>query len=89
MVVLLHGFMKDLVTAVIAELIITLFFCLSRVNYPYFHSGNKRYFLCSSLSIMLCNGVSIRKYEAYWHINFSLINGCGNHENNICGHSFF
>ena len=41
-----------------------------------------------SVCIMLCNGASIRKYEAYWHMNFSLINGYGNRENNICGHFF-
>jgi len=41
------------------------------------------------LSIMLFNGASIRKYKAYWHIYFSLINGCGTHENNNHGHSFF
>ena len=28
-------------------------------------------------------------YKAYWHINFSLSNECGTHENNICGHPFF
>jgi len=37
----------------------------------------------------VCNGASVRKYEAHWHMNFSLINGCGTHKNNICGHSFF
>ena len=57
-----------------------------------FHSGLKKYILCSSyssLSILLCNGVSIGKYKAYWRMNFSLINGCGIHKNNVCGHSFF
>ena len=39
--------------------------------FPY--SGKKRYFSCSFLSVMLCNGVSICEYEAYWHMNFSLI----------------
>ena len=29
------------------------------------------------------------KYKALWHMNFSSINGCGTHENIICGHSFF
>ena len=28
------------------------------------------------------NRVSIHKYKAYWHMNFSLINGCGTCENN-------
>jgi len=40
-------------------------------------------------SITLCNGASIRKYEAHWHMNFSLINGCGTHENNIYDYSLF
>jgi len=40
-------------------------------------------------SIMLYYRVSIHKYEAYWHMNFSLIDGCGKSENEICGHSFF
>ena len=34
------------------------------------------------LSVMLCNGVSIGKYKAYWHMNFlvcSLIYGCDTH----------
>jgi len=55
--------------------------------FPY--SDKRRYFSCSSLSIMLCNKGSIHEYKAYWHMNFSLINGCGTHKNNICGHSFF
>ena len=37
---------------------------------------------------MLYNGASIREYKAYWHINFSLINGCGTHKNINHGHSF-
>ena len=37
---------------------------------------------------MLCNGASICEYKAHWHMSFSLINGCGTHENNILGHSF-
>jgi len=45
--------------------------------------------LSSVYTIMLCNGVSIHEYKAYWHMNFSLINWCGTFENNICGHSFF
>ena len=45
-------------------------------------------FSCSPLSIALCNGVSIREYKAYRHMNFSLIDGCGTRNNNICGHSF-
>ena len=32
---------------------------------------------------MLNNGASIHECEAYWHMNFSLINGCGTHENTI------
>ena len=55
--------------------------------YPY--SGKKRYFSCSSLSITLCNGVSIHEYKAYWYMNFSLIYGCGTSEYNISSHSFF
>jgi len=51
--------------------------------FPY--RGKKRYFSCSSLSIALCNGASIREYKAYWHMNFSLINGWGTHKNNIHG----
>ena len=39
------------------------------------YRGKKRYFSCSSLSIALCNGASIHEYKAYWHRNFSLING--------------
>ena len=35
-----------------------------------------------------CNVVSMRKYKAYWHMNFSLINGCITRENNIDGYSF-
>ena len=50
------------------------------------YSGKKRYFSCFPMSIALCNGASIRECKAYWHINFSLINGC---KNNIRGHSFF
>jgi len=37
----------------------------------------------------LCNGASISKYKAYWHMNLSLINRYGTSENNIHGHSFF
>ena len=48
--------------------------------FPYSSKNLKRYFSCSSLSITMCNGASKRKYEAYWHINISLINGCGTHE---------
>ena len=29
----------------------------------------------------VCNRVSIGSYEAYWHINFSLINGSNTCEN--------
>ena len=54
--------------------------------FPY--SGKKR-LLCSSLPITLCNRTSIWKCEADWHMNFSLINLCGTHENNIRNHSFF
>ena len=32
---------------------------------------------------------SMHKYKAYWYMSFSLINGCGTHENNIHGHYFF
>ena len=38
----------------------------------------EKYFSCSSyssLSVTLCNGESIGKYKAYWHMNFSLNNG--------------
>ena len=51
------------------------------------HSGKKTYFKCFffSLRITLCNGASIRKYEAY---SFSLINRCGQpKKSNNCGHS--
>jgi len=51
------------------------------------YSGKGRYFSCSSFSLF--DGASIREDEAHWHMNFSLINGCGTHENNIRGHSFF
>ena len=40
--------------------------------FPY--SGKKR-LSWSSLSITLCNGATIREYEADLHMNFSLING--------------
>ena len=53
-----------------------------------FRIAKKRYFSCSPLSIALCNGASMRKYKAYRHMNFSLINVCGTRENNIHGHSF-
>ena len=43
--------------------------------FPY--RDKKRYFSCCPLSIVLCNGTSIRKCKAYWHMNISLINGCG------------
>ena len=33
-----------------------------------------------ALSITLCNGASIHKYEAYRHMNFSLINGFDTHK---------
>ena len=49
--------------------------------FPY--SSKRRYFSCCSL------WPSIRKYEAYWHMKFSLINGCSTNENNIHGHFFF
>ena len=50
----------------------------------------RRYtFPAFSLFITLCNGASIRKYEAYRHMNCSLINGCGNCKNNIRGHPFY
>ena len=53
------------------------------------YSGKKRYFSFSPLSIVLCNRASICEYKAYWHMKFSLINGCGTRKNNIRGHSFF
>ena len=31
----------------------------------------------------------IGEYKAYWHINFSLINGCATCKNSFCSHSFF
>jgi len=62
---------------------------LSQVNIPHCHVGKKRYFSHSPISITLCNGASIYEYKAYWHMNPSLINGCGTHENNIHGHSFW
>ena len=31
---------------------------------------------------------AVQRGKAYWHINFSLINGCSTRKNNICGHSF-
>ena len=43
------------------------------------YGGKKRYFSCFPLSITLCNGASICKYKAYWHVNVSLINECGTH----------
>ena len=55
---------------------------------PYFHIVARRDFSCSSLSITLCNRVSIRVYNAHWHMNFSLIDGCGTREYNIHGHYF-
>ena len=61
----------------------------SRVNFPYFYIMARRDTSCSFLSITLCNEASIHEYKAYWHMNFSLINEYGSHENNICGHSFF
>jgi len=47
----------------------------------FLYSGKERYFSCSLLSIILCKGVSMHKYKAYWHINFLLINGCGTRKN--------
>jgi len=38
---------------------------------------------------MLCNEASMHEYKAYWHMNFSLINGYDTRENNIRGYSFF
>ena len=55
---------------------------LSRVNFPYFH-------IVARKDYTLCNGASISKYKAYWHMNLSLINRYGTSENNIHGHSFF
>ena len=52
--------------------------------FPY--SGKKRYFSCSSLSITLCNRTNIHEYKAYWHMDFSFINGCSTR---IRGYSFF
>ena len=49
--------------------------------FPY--SSKKRYFSCSSLSLKLCSGVSIGEYKAYWHMNVSIINGCGTRKNNF------
>ena len=64
---------------------------LSRVNFLHFNtrSGKKRYFSYSHLSIMLCNRVSMHEYKPYWHMNFSIIDGCGTRKNSIHGHSFF
>ena len=58
------------------------------VLYIFPYSDKNRYFSCSPLSIALCNEANACKYKAYWHMNFSLINGCGTSENNIHGHSF-
>ena len=33
------------------------------------------------MSIALFSGASVRIYKAYWHMNFSLINGCGTCKN--------
>ena len=41
--------------------------------------------MLSSVYSTVQRGVSIHEYKA---MNFSLINGCGTHKNNICGHSF-
>ena len=38
--------------------------------------------------IYTCRSSSRQYIGIYWHMNFSLINGCGNIENNIHGHSF-
>ena len=51
-------------------------------------SGKRRYFSCFPFSMTLCSKVTIRKYKAYWHMNFSLINACGTRKNNIRSHSF-
>ena len=54
------------------------------MDFAYFHIvARKDTFHVSRLSIVLCNGTSICKYKANWHMRFSLINGCGTHENNI------
>jgi len=55
-----------------------------------FHIGARRdtFHILICLYIALCNGASICKYKAYWHMSLSLINGCGTRKNNICGHSF-
>ena len=110
-VVLLHGLMEDLVTAVIAEVFITNvrqhwkwsvitllpFHCdssiighvLSRVNLPYFHLVTRRdTFMVLSVYNAVYNGLSICEYKVYWHMSFSLINGCGTHKNYNHGHSF-
>ena len=55
----------------------------------FLYSGKKRYFSYSPLSIAMCSRTSIRKYKAYWHMNFSLINRCRTREENIRGHSSF
>ena len=57
---------------------------------PDFHSSKRRYFSCSSLSTTLCNRAGISEYEAYWHMNLSLISGCSTCKKKfIHGHSFF
>ena len=47
-----------------------------------YDSGKKRYFSCSPLS----EHTQIQSLLAY---KLLLINGCGTHENNICGQNFF
>ena len=49
----------------------------------------RRDFSCYSLSLTTWNGANIQEYEAHWHMNFSFINGCGTHKNNIHNHSLF
>ena len=113
-IVLFHGFVEDLVIALISEVFHFLSFCLkhsvkcqtilkTKRNHPFTvrntenslmtvrvppYSSKKRYFSCFSLSRTLYNGASKLKYNAYWHMNFSLINGYGTRKNNICFYSF-
>ena len=66
---------RNSITAKAIGLISSLFNVASSRDVPY--SGKKRYFSCSPLSIALRNEASKREFKAYWHMKFSLINGCG------------
>jgi len=41
--------------------------------------GLQRCFSCCSLPILLCNGLNIAEYEAYWLMGFPIINLWGSH----------